>query len=112
MRFLFLPVLAALALSTFAADRPSAPIRLSTGPAPGALGEADKDIPTLTPFWADADKATGAVFVVCPGGGYMHLAPHEGDVYARWLNTLGISAFVLKYRLAGDGYRVPTILLD
>ena len=114
MRLLFLPVLAllALSLSSVAADRPSAPIRLWTGDAPGALGKAEKDVPTLTPFWADADKATGAVFVVCPGGGYTHLAPHEGDIYARWLNTLGISAFVLKYRLASDGYRVPTILLD
>jgi acetyl esterase/lipase len=112
MRLLFLPVLAALALSCAAADRPSSALRLWTGDAPGALGQADKDIPTLTPFWADADKATGASFVVCPGGGYTHLAPHEGEPFARWLNSLGISAFVLKYRLASDGYRVPTILLD
>ncbi len=50
--------------------------------------------------------------IVCPGGGYNVLAPHEGAAYARWLNDLGIAAFVLKYRLVKDGYHVPTILLD
>ena len=114
MRPLLLPLLAVLALSAAvsAAERPSTPLRLWSGDAPGAHGQADKDIPTLTPFWADADKATGASFIVCPGGGYAHLAPHEGEPFARWLNSLGISAFVLKYRLTPDGYRVPTILLD
>lgn len=114
MRPLLLLIPAALAFSSAAAraERPSSPIRLWTGDAPGALGQADKDIPTLTPFWADSDKAIGASFIVCPGGGYAHLAPHEGEPFARWLNSLGISAFVLKYRLASDGYRVPAILLD
>lgn len=40
------------------------------------------------------------------------LAAHEGAAYAHWLNDLGINAFVLKYRLVKDGYRVPTILED
>ena len=51
--------------------------------APGALGTADKDIPTLTPYWPDPAKATGASMVICPGGGYGALAPHEGVDYAR-----------------------------
>ena len=51
--------------------------------------------------------------VVCPGGGYAGLATeHEGDRYARWLNSLGISAFVLKYRLGTAGYRHPVMLND
>jgi len=80
--------------------------------APGALGKEDKDIPTLTPFFPDADKATGAALVICPGGGYAKLAPHEGRDYARWLNELGVACFVLKYRLGTNGYRHPAPLLD
>src|SRR6267154_2170711 len=80
--------------------------------APGALGKADKDIPTLTPFLPDADKATGAAMVICPGGGYGMLAPHEGATYAIWLKEQGIAAFVLKYRLGSSGYRHPVMLQD
>jgi acetyl esterase/lipase len=80
--------------------------------APGALGEADKDKPTLTPYLADPAKATGASIVVCPGGGYGGLAGHEGRDYALWLNDLGVSAFVLKYRLGSHGYRHPRMVED
>src|SRR5437879_8973039 len=68
--------------------------------APGAFGTAEKDIPTLTPFWPDPAKASGAAFVICPGGGYAGLANYEGDHYARFLNEQGIAGFVLKYRLS------------
>ncbi|MGH7135825.1 MAG: alpha/beta hydrolase, partial [Pirellulales bacterium] len=44
--------------------------------------------------------------------GYRMLAPHEGEAYARWLNDLGIAAFVLKYRLTSGGYHVPDSLQD
>ena len=80
--------------------------------APGALGDADKDKPTLTPYLADPAKATGASIVVCPGGGYGGLAGHEGRDYALWLNDLGVSAFVLKYRLGSHGYRHPRMVED
>lgn len=80
--------------------------------APGALGRADQDIPTLTPFFADPERATGAAIVVCPGGGYARLAPHEGEVYARWLADHGIAGLVLKYRLGSSGYRHPAMLQD
>jgi len=50
--------------------------------------------------------------VVCPGGGYEHLAPHEGATYAVWLTNQGIAAFVLKYRLGSAGYRHPVELED
>lgn len=80
--------------------------------APGALGTEAKDIPTLTPYFANAEKATGASVVVCPGGGYGGLAPHEGRDYALWLNELGIHAFVLKYRLGSGGYRHPIMVND
>jgi acetyl esterase/lipase len=80
--------------------------------APGALGKEDKDIPTLTPFFPDPAKATGAAIVICPGGGYGTLAPHEGDQYARFLNENGVAGFVLKYRLGSSGYRYPAMLQD
>lgn len=80
--------------------------------APGALGTEPKDIPTLTPFFASPEKATGAALIVCPGGGYARLAPHEGIHYALWLNEQGITAFVLKYRLGSNGYRHPAMMQD
>jgi acetyl esterase/lipase len=80
--------------------------------APGALGTAPQDIPTLTPYFANPDRATGAAIVVLPGGGYGGLAPHEGRDYALWLNEIGVSAFVLKYRLGSAGYRHPVELGD
>lgn len=90
----------------------NAPIALWPGKAPGALGNAEKDIPTLTPFLPDAKKTTGAAMVICPGGAYAKLAPHEGQDYARWLGGQGVTCFVLKYRLGTDGYRHPIELLD
>ena len=48
-------------------------------------------------------KANGTGIVIAPGGGYQHLAiDKEGHDVARWLNTLGIGAIVLKYRLPGS----------
>ena len=90
-------------------------IRLWEGDAPGALGAADHDVPVLT-WWA-AERAKGsagpvAAFVICPGGGYGGLADHEGSDYARWLNSLGIDAGVLRYRLGSKGYRHPVMLGD
>ena len=87
------------------------PITLWPGGAPGALGREAVDIPTLTPYFPSPEKATGAAVIVCPGGGYGHLAQHEGEPVAQWLNTLGVAAFVLKYRL-GPRYQQPAPLLD
>jgi len=80
--------------------------------APGTLGEDDKDIPTLTPYFPQAAKASGAAVVICPGGGYASLAAHEGVDYARFLNEQGIAGFVLKYRLGSGGYHHPAMLQD
>ncbi len=85
--------------------------RLYDGEAPGAKGVADADVPTVTVFTPAADRATGAAVVVCPGGGYGGLAPHEGRPIAEWLNTLGITGVVLKYRL-GPKYRHPVMMND
>ena len=80
--------------------------------APGAKGTADDDIPTLTPYLVTGPKAVRTAVIVCPGGGYVHLAmDHEGDQVARWLNSLGMQSFVLKYRL-GPKYHHPIELGD
>ena len=58
------------------------------------------DIPELHHFPAPPDKATGTCIIVCPGGGYGKLAWNkEGTEVATWLNTLGVEAVVLKYRV-------------
>ena len=88
------------------------PIPLWPNGAPGALGTNEWDVPTLTPYLADPKLATGAAMVICPGGGYGHLAAHEGKDYALWLNEHGVSGFVLKYRLGTHGYRHPIMLED
>ena len=56
---------------------------------------------TLTPFLAE-NNTDGTAIIVCPGGSYFWLdEDNEGDNVARWLNSNGISAFVLRYRVAG-----------
>lgn len=60
-------------------------------------------IPVLLPFIAE--KPNGVSVILCPGGGYQRLAiDGEGTDVARWLNSQGISAFVLIYRLPVDGH--------
>lgn len=66
--------------------------------APGALGQEPLDVPTITPYLPAKEKATGAAIIICPGGGYARLADHEGKPVAEWLNSVGVTAFVLKYR--------------
>jgi acetyl esterase/lipase len=80
--------------------------------APGAQGDADADKPTLFPYVVPAGRGTGTAVVVCPGGGYQNLSMEkEGSDIARWLNSLGVSAFVLRYRL-GPKYHHPIELGD
>lgn len=87
-----------------------APELLWPNGAPGALGTADEDKPSITPYLAKSPNGTAVI--VCPGGGYQNLAmDHEGVQIAKWLNSLGISAFVLKYRL-GPRYRHPAMIDD
>jgi acetyl esterase/lipase len=79
--------------------------------APGALGQADTDKPTLTAYRAPRGSS-GTAIIVAPGGGYSGLAiEHEGRQWAYWYNAMGITAFVLKYRL-GPRYHHPIELGD
>ena len=108
----WLVVLLLRAGSAVAADTAAETIRLWPGDAPGALGTADHDIPVVAGWPVIGAKQPTAAMVVCPGGGYGGLADHEGSDYARWLNSQGISAFVLRYRLGSKGYRHPIMLGD
>lgn len=88
-------------------------VKLWPNGTPDAKGDdPGKDVPTLSVFLPKPGEATGASVVVCPGGGYGGLAvDHEGKQVAEWLNSLGVTAFVLKYRL-GPRYHHPAMLHD
>jgi acetyl esterase/lipase len=69
--------------------------------APDAVGGSAEDTPTVAVHRPAEGKANGASVIVCPGGGYHGLAiTYEGHEVADWLNTAGITAFVLTYRVA------------
>ena len=102
-------IFATLTSSTLAAQ--ASQILLWTNGAPGALGQRPEDKPTLTPYLS-VTNPSGAAVIVCPGGAYAHLAAHEGEPIAQWLNSIGIKSFVLKYRLGSSGYRHPAMLQD
>ncbi|MDR0397397.1 MAG: alpha/beta hydrolase [Oscillospiraceae bacterium] len=88
-------------------DRPVNPIPLWEGGAPGFNAEYGQPQPTLTPFWADeSNKPRGAV-IVCPGGGYVTKARHEGTPIACKINESGVHAFVLSYRVAPYSHPAP-----
>ena len=107
-------VLTLVMAATLAAQPPQGPkpIPLWDRGAPGAFGTADEDTPTITPYLAPAARAVGTAVIVCPGGGYQHLSMEkEGSDVAKWWNSLGVTAFVLKYRL-GPKYHHPIELGD
>ncbi len=104
--------LSILAVSLSAQPKAPAPIPLWANGAPGAQGSADEDTPTITPYVAPTGRGVGTAVIVCPGGGYLHLSMEkEGSDVAKWWNSLGVTAFVLKYRL-GPKYRHPIELGD
>jgi acetyl esterase/lipase len=87
-------------------------IALWPGPAPGAIGTADADVPALTVYLPRAMSPNTPAVIVCPGGAYAALAAnHEGRQVANYLNSLGIAAVVLRDRL-GPRYHHPVQLGD
>ena len=94
-----------------AAANGPAPMLLWPKGAPGALGVADEDKPSITVYLPAANPTKTAV-VIAPGGGYQHLSMvREGSDVAAWLNARGVAAFLLKYRL-GTKYHNPIELGD
>jgi len=99
--------------------RPAAPnpnadpqvIPLWDGAAPGAQGSEDADRPTIT-LYRPRNAGIGTSLIIAPGGGYQNLASnHEGRQVASLVNAMGVTAFVLKYRL-GPKYHHPIELGD
>jgi acetyl esterase/lipase len=81
-------------------------IELWPNGAPGALGEAESDIPFIDAYLPETGN--GAAVLVCPGGGYGMLAlDHEGTQVAHWLSERGFAAFVLHYRSAPYKHPIP-----
>lgn len=98
--------------SLSAAEVGPEPILLWPSGAPGAQGSEAVDQPSIRIYPAAAGTATGAAVLICPGGGYGALAfDHEGHQVAKWLNTIGVTGAVLKYRL-GPKYHHPAPLTD
>lgn len=77
--------------------------------APGALGDAVEDKPDLTLYLPDGPGPFACV-VICPGGGYVRKARHEGEPIAHMLNRYGIAGAVVQYRVAP--YRFPVPVMD
>jgi acetyl esterase/lipase len=101
-----------LAGAGFAQAQEPKPELLWPAGAPGALGTAPEDQPSITPYLLPKGTGSGTAIVICPGGGYQNLSmDKEGSAVAKWLNSLGVSAFVLKYRL-GPRYHHPIELGD
>jgi acetyl esterase/lipase len=101
----------ALTLALPAADAPKVELLWPQG-APGAKGAEEADKPTLTIFTPPEGKANGTAVVICPGGGYGFLAvDHEGKQIGEWLTQHGVTAFMLKYRIA-PRYHHPAPLQD
>lgn len=108
-----LPRAAALALLAlpFAARAQTTEYLWPNG-APGAKGTADADKPRLYEYPAQDAKRNGAAIVICPGGGYSGLAiEYEGKEIAKWMSSMGVTAFVLQYRL-GPAYNHPIEMND
>ena len=73
-----------------------------------ATHNANISVPTLTVFAPAVDRPNGTAVIICPGGGYTNQSTlREGVQYARWLSTLGVTSFVLKYRQQEYGHPAP-----
>ncbi|HTD98666.1 MAG TPA: alpha/beta hydrolase [Mucilaginibacter sp.] len=104
--------------SLFAQDQKQIPLYPNGVPnskkAPAGYVETTKDgglinvtDPGIIPYFPEKGKANGTAIIVCPGGGYGWLAmSHEGKAIAQEFNKIGVTAFVLKYRLPSDAIMV------
>jgi acetyl esterase/lipase len=81
--------------------------------APGTPATKLENEPVLFAYRAEPQNAARSAVVVCPGGGYVHLAmDHEGKQIAEWFNQFGVTAFVLQYRNNSSGHQHPVPMMD
>lgn len=111
----------ALPLTVLHAADPAPPAKIELWPegVPGLRADATPEKldathasnvhhPYLVAFPAPADKANGTAVIICPGGGYVRLSiENEGSLIAERLNGLGVTAFVLHYRMVEYGHPAP-----
>ena len=75
---------------------------------PAVKSEDKADSAKVWVYLPSKEEATGRAVVICPGGGYQHLAmDHEGHDWAAFFNNMGIAAVVLKYRMPHGDHEVP-----
>ena len=86
------------------------PVLLWPGDPPGPSIAGDGQVPRLVPVLPECGGSSRPACIVCPGGGYTHLAEHEGLPVARRLAEAGFAAFVLHYRVRP--YFLPAALDD
>src|SRR5690242_11788855 len=102
--------MAGISASAMAAD--AVPLKLWKGGASGTPTTSAADEPVLL-VSKPSSNATSTGIIVIPGGGYGGLAmDHEGAQIAEWLNPLGVTAFVLKYRMHGTRHMHPVPMMD
>jgi acetyl esterase/lipase len=70
--------------------------------------ECNTDCPSIEPFLLDGNGPY-PVMIIAPGGGYARRADHEAYPVAQWLNSIGISAIVLHYRVAPFSHPIPLV---
>lgn len=110
-RISLLPLFLSAALLTAQNSLPREVLLWPSG-APGAQGDSEADKPTITIYPVSGSMLVPTGVLVFPGGGYVGLTmDYEGEQIAEWLNSYGIPAFVLKYRV-GPRYRHPVELGD
>lgn len=98
---------AMLAFGISATAQRSMEIDLWNSNAPVSNGDV-ADTAKVKVYLPDKKTATGRAVVICPGGGYQHLAmAHEGHDWAAFFNNMGIAAIVLKYRMPKGNPDVP-----
>lgn len=102
---LFAAALLALCLPVYAQQK----LEMNLWPqgAPNSNGDA-ADTAKVWVYLPKKEEATGRAVIICPGGGYQHLAmAHEGHDWAPFFNNMGIAAIVLKYRMPRGEAEVP-----
>lgn len=112
-----LPLLLMTALTNYAAPPQVIPLWPEGVPGAKAIGQervaegeriSNISDPTLTVYLPAVDRPNGTAVIIAPGGGYRFVSyAREGVQYANWLNTLGVTCFILKYRHAEFGHPAP-----
>ena len=108
-KILFIAALLLIAAGVSAAERMSYGKRINLWEKrPPHKSDNPKDTAWVKVFLPEKSKATGRAIVICPGGGYQHLAmEHEGTDWAPVFNNMGIAAIVLHYRMPHGDPRIP-----